>query len=146
MLIDLKPKLDDVDILELLSYSVFPDPAHLDDVRELYRTRPDLKLYGLEDDGELVGLIGYSINEEKWLKIEHLAVYPECRGVGFGRGLILEAIAWENPVVVIAETDEDTVEFYRHIGFQIESLGEVSPGTERFRCTYWVSEADEPGR
>jgi len=51
LLIDLKPKLDDADILELLSYSVFPDPAHLEHVRELYRTRSDLKLYGLEDDG-----------------------------------------------------------------------------------------------
>ena len=29
----------------------------------------------------------------------------------------------------------DAVEFYRKLGFSIESLGEKYPGVERFRCT-----------
>jgi hypothetical protein len=33
-----------------------------------------------------------------------------------------------------AETDKDTVDFYRLCGFTITSLGEPYPGTERFLC------------
>lgn len=140
MLKNLKPLLDDEYIQELLSYSIFPDPDRLDQVIERYHREPDLLLYGLEDEEELVGIIGYSIDQDGILSIHHLAVHPECRGVGFGRGLILEAIAQETPQEVRAETDEEAVDFYRNIGFQIESLGEIYPGVERFRCTYRVTD------
>ena len=35
---------------------------------------------------------------------------------------------------VTAETDKDAVGFYRSCGFEVESLGELYPGIERFRC------------
>jgi ribosomal protein S18 acetylase RimI-like enzyme len=35
-----------------------------------------------------------------------------------------------------AETDEEAVEFYRNIGFSIQSLGEKYPGVDRFKCTF----------
>ena len=35
---------------------------------------------------------------------------------------------------ITAETDRDAVEFYRRVGFEVESLGEQYPGTERFLC------------
>ena len=34
-----------------------------------------------------------------------------------------------------AETDADAVGFYQRCGFEVESLGELYPGAERFRCT-----------
>ena len=35
---------------------------------------------------------------------------------------------------LIAETDQEAVGFYRKCGFKVESLGELYPGVERFRC------------
>lgn len=35
---------------------------------------------------------------------------------------------------LVAETDADAVGFYRHSGFEVMSLGEKYPGTERFSC------------
>jgi hypothetical protein len=37
---------------------------------------------------------------------------------------------------LVAETDQDAVKFYRRWGFQIQSLGEKYPNTERFQCTW----------
>lgn len=44
------------------------------------------------------------------------------------------------PKRVIAETDDEAVDFYRNIGFEVHSLGEKYPGVERFRCIYEVDE------
>jgi len=67
---------------------------------------------------------------------------PEARGAGFGRGMILELLHQFEPVAIEAETDEDAVHFYRSIGFRVESIGEIVPGTERFCCIYDSVEAD----
>ena len=36
---------------------------------------------------------------------------------------------------LVAETDADAIGFYQCCGFAVESLGELYPGVERFRCT-----------
>jgi len=140
---DIKSNVDDDAIRELIGYSVFPDPDALERAIEGYKSDPTLQLFGYESEDEIVGVIGLSMDDEsKKLAIHHLAVKPECRGAGFGRGMILEAIAPLRPNVVVAETDEEAVQFYRWIGFEIESLGESYPGVERFRCTYDTQDAD----
>ena len=88
----------------------------------------------------MVGIIGFRLNEAREMTLTHLAVEPESRGVGFGRGIMLEIIEEVKPVRIVAETDEDAVEFYRNIGFVISSLGEKYPGVERFQCTYEIDE------
>lgn len=136
MLINLKQSLDDKDIQEIIGYSVFPDPDKLEITMEAYRSDESLNLYGIESEGEILGIIGFRLAEGNQLIIEHIAVQPDYRGMDFGRGLILEAINLIKPSEVVAETDDEAVNFYRSIGFQIESLGDKYPGVERFRCTY----------
>jgi ribosomal protein S18 acetylase RimI-like enzyme len=136
LLIDVKARLHEDEIQELLGYAVFPDPENLEKVVSAYKSNAELELYGYESEGEIVGVIGLRIDAAKSLTIDHLAVKPECRGAGFGRGLILEAIALKAPSQVAVETDEESVDFYRSIGFEIESLGEKYPGVEHFRCIY----------
>jgi ribosomal protein S18 acetylase RimI-like enzyme len=138
LLIPLKSKLDESEIQDLLSYSVFPDPDHLERAIHLYKTNEELQLFGYESEEELVGIIGFKMVEPIALEITHIAVKPEYRGAGFGRGLILEAMESNKPAKVIAETDEEAVDFYRNIGFEIESLGEKYPGVERYKCVYTV--------
>lgn len=143
MLVNVKSRIKESDIQELLSYSVFPDPERLQFVISRYENDANLWLFGYESEGIMVGIIGFEVSDNQEMTITHLAVEPESRGVGFGRGIILEIIEDMHPVRIVAETDEETVQFYRNIGFVIRSLGEKYPGVERFLCTYEVEEDTE---
>lgn len=143
MLKDITMQASQPEIKELLSYSVFPDPEAVDEAAAFYQGG-DSRLFGYEEDGLLLGVIGFDVMEDE-LIIRHLAVLPENRGKGYGRGLILELLleVQPKPERVIAETDEEAVNFYRSIGFEVYSLGEKYPGVERFRCMYEVEESEE---
>ena len=144
MLIDLKKRLREEEIRELLAWSVFPDPGRVDEVIERYERSPDWSIAGLDDEEGIVGLIGYRLVGGGFMEVLNLAVDPEARGVGFGRLLLLEAIERERPTVVVAEADEHAVEFFRHVGFVVESLGETAHGEERFRCMFATDYGDGP--
>lgn len=135
MFINVKPRLREAVIRELIELSVFPDPERVEAALKQYEQHPGDELWGYESEGEVVGIIGFR-RHGKEIEILHIAVHPELRGAGFGRGMILELVHQEKPDVVKAETDEEAVDFYRNIGFTIESRGEVYPGVERFACTY----------
>ena len=138
MFISLKERITEPEIQEILGYSVFPDPEHLERTVQRYQSDDQLELYGIESEEEIVGVIGFRLMNGGNINMEHISVKPKRRGEDFGRGLILELIALFKPVSITAETDEEAVEFYRAIGFGIESLGEDYPGIERYRCTYQV--------
>ncbi|WP_090799000.1 GNAT family N-acetyltransferase [Paenibacillus sp. GP183] len=143
MLILIKSRIHEHQIQELLAYSVFPDPDHLEQTIQDYITNEKLELFGYESDDVIVGILGFQQEDRDELTIQHIAVRPDSRGAGFGRGLILEAIAMFKPERVLVETDEEAVNFYRSIGFEINSLGEKYPGVERFVCSYYTdSEID----
>lgn len=138
MLIPIKHRINEESIQELLSYAIFPDPEKLEQETQRYRSEPVLELYGHEEDNDIVGVVGFTIHSNNTLELKHIAVEPGARGNGYGRGLILELIEVKQPLIIEAETDEDSVEFYRSVGFSIVSLGEKSPGVERFKCIYEV--------
>ncbi len=145
MLLNIKKYVDRPEIRELLSYSVFPDPEELELAVLEYKNNPDLQLGGLESEKEIIAVIGYRHVEEGTIEVKHLAVRPDCRGAGFGRGLLLELIAKEKPKRIVAETDEETVEFFRNVGFEIRSLGEKFPGAEKFLCSFQTEVQEEAG-
>jgi ribosomal protein S18 acetylase RimI-like enzyme len=142
MLIPIKHRIKEEAIQTLLSYSIFPDPERINQEIIRYQTDPNLELYGHidedEGDSEILGLVGFILHSDHSLELKHIAVDPECRGIGYGRGLILELIEVKQPTLIRAETDEETVDFYRNVGFAVVSLGERFPGLERFQCTYDV--------
>lgn len=135
MLINLQDKLNDPHIMELLGYSVFPDPEKLDEAVEKYRSNQCI-LMGYRQDDEIIGLIGYERLPKEIIKIHHLSIAYDYRGLGYGRGIILELMELVKPKKVVIETDEDTVDFFRNIGFEITSLGEKEPYHEIFQCTF----------
>jgi ribosomal protein S18 acetylase RimI-like enzyme len=140
VLIQLKSRIHEPEVQELLSYSVFPDPDHLNRALQQYVDKEELHLDGYEDEGQLIGLIGYESTGTSEITIHHIAVLPENRFKNYGRGMISQVLAQYNPDRLIAETDVEAVEFYRNTGFVVYSLGELYPGVERFRC---VLEKDE---
>nr|WP_217504678.1 GNAT family N-acetyltransferase [Paenibacillus taichungensis] len=136
----MKSRIQEPEVQELLSYSVFPDPDHLNRALKQYVDKEELHLDGYEDEGQLIGLIGYESTGTSEITIHHIAVLPENRFKNYGRGMISQVLAKYNPDRLIAETDVEAVEFYRNTGFVVYSLGELYPGVERFRC---VLEKDE---
>ncbi|WP_244862535.1 GNAT family N-acetyltransferase [Paenibacillus sp. J22TS3] len=136
MLLDVKKQVASPEISQLLEYAVYPDEEALSKAIQRYEREEDLELYVLKNEDELIGIIGFQIDEERVLTITHLAISPEHRDQGYGRGIILEVLYAKEPERIIAETDEDAVDFYRSIGFEIVSLGRLAHGVERFRCTY----------
>ncbi|TCZ75134.1 N-acetyltransferase [Paenibacillus albiflavus] len=143
MLINLTSKLTDPNIKELISYAMFPDPERIETALKQYETDEALTLYGYEEDNNIVGLIGVQAEANDKLIIKHIAIQPENRMKGYGRGLILELIEQSKPLIIEAETDVDSVDFYRSIGFTVYSLGDLYPGVERFRCLYEVEPEEE---
>lgn len=142
MLMDIKQRLGEELIQELLSYSIFPDPERLEEEMNAYAAENDRELYGYEDQGQIIGVVGFIVHQNGLLEVKHLAVHPEYRGQGYGRGQILELIELKKPIEIHVETDEESVEFFRNIGFSITSLGERIAGMESYQCVYHV-EAEE---
>lgn len=134
MLKNLKPRLQEPEVQELISYSVFPDSDQVNETVQQYVRQSNLFLTGYEDEEQLVGLIGYEHTGASEITIRHIAVLPENRFKNYGRGMISQLLAEYNPDTLIAETDQEAVEFYRNTGFVVYSLGELYPGVERFRC------------
>lgn len=48
--------------------------------------------------------------------------------------MIKEVVRIHQLTYLEAETDDEAVEFYKRIGFQVRTLGEKYPGVERFHC------------
>ncbi|MFD2612947.1 GNAT family N-acetyltransferase [Paenibacillus gansuensis] len=136
MLTEIKHRVQETEVKELLSCSVFPDPEAVDAAAAAYEANRELSLYGYVEEGELIALIGLELHGDNGVTIRHLAVDPLRRGEGYGRGILLEVLEQLHPVRMTAETDEEGVNFYRNVGFIVESLGEAYPGVERFRCVY----------
>jgi len=140
LFVDIKSRLQDVEISELLDYAVFADEDKLSRTIEQYQSNSNLEIYGYEAEGEVIGILGMKVLEKSILHILHLSIHPDYRGLGYGRGVLMEMIEWKKPVQLIAETDEESVDFYRNIGFTIVSLGELYPGVERFHCVYHTND------
>src|SRR4051812_39905408 len=127
MLRNIKLKIEDTTVIELIESATFPDPENLSAALNAYRNDPELELQGYYLEDQIIGLIGYRMMDNNILVLKHIAVLDEERLHGFGRGMILEVLALKEPQVIIAETDEFTVNFYRSIGFTVESMGEGYP-------------------
>jgi Acetyltransferases len=136
MFISLKDHVHDEEVRQLLAYRAL-DVEQLKQTIDAYENEDFLELYGIAVDGEITGLIGYEYQGEGTLLLRDLVVKPEWRGLGYGRGLILETIALEEPQKLVVETDDETaVEFFRNIGFTIYSRGLDAFGGETFQCIY----------
>ncbi|MDO3410760.1 GNAT family N-acetyltransferase [Saccharibacillus sp. CPCC 101409] len=143
MLQSVKQEVRDPRVAELLALAVFPDPEQIERALKRYEEREDRKLFAYVEDGEKLGVIGFEPTGDKEITLTHIAVGPEHRGLGYGRGMVLELMVQEQPERVVAETDEEAVDFYRSLGFSVIGLGVSSSGLERYRCVYTVDEPEE---
>lgn len=141
MFTNMKERLHEEPVTELLAYAIFPDPEQVEKTIGEYQREEKLELLGYEAEGELVGIVGFLMEGEE-LQLKHIVVAPDYRGFGYGRGQLLELMLLKQPKRVICETEEESVNFFRAIGFEVRSLGEVHPGVERYECFYEVEDTE----
>ena len=142
--VDLRPRLDDRDIRSLLE--VLSGDGHeveVDRIASRYRG-PGTSLLGVVVEksweaiaatpGTPIACIGLEPKGRDEATITALAVLPDWRRQGFATSLVFGACEQLGLRALEAEIDADAVDFYRAIGFAVESLNERDPEVERFRC------------
>ncbi|MDR1942786.1 MAG: GNAT family N-acetyltransferase [Endomicrobium sp.] len=81
----------------------------------LYRSLPNMRVFGIKKSGKLLGFMGVSENE-----IESLFVDPEYFGKGIGKNLIVYAIRDLNlKKISVNEQNQKAFSFYKKFGFKI---------------------------
>ncbi|HDR4707202.1 MULTISPECIES: GNAT family N-acetyltransferase [Bacillus cereus group] len=116
-------------ILNVLQYAVGPSETSLKKAVLFYeRNKATLHRY------EEKACIGIEIIGAKKARICHIAVIPQYRHKGIALQMIKEVVRIHQLTYLEAETDDEAVEFYKKIGFQVRSLGEKYPEVERFHC------------
>ncbi|MCU5000992.1 GNAT family N-acetyltransferase [Bacillus tropicus] len=116
-------------ILNVLQYAVGPSETSLKKAVLFYEMNK-----GTLHKYEEKACIGIEIIGAKKARICHIAVVPQYRHNGMAVQMIKEVVRMYQLTYIEAETDDEAVEFYKNIGFQIKSLGEKYPGIERFHC------------
>lgn len=96
---------------------------------------PALAVIGVVD-GDVIAFAAYAVEPDR-LVLEYIAVASDRRGVGLGARLV-DAVRRARPdLPLIAETDDDAVDFYRALGFSVDAAPRDArwPDRRRYRCT-----------
>lgn len=122
------------------------DDKKITKIVDLYISESCRFFYALLEDNVPQAIIGISVRKEANQEapsatILHIAVDDHLRTRGIGRKLIDEVIEKHSLASIQAQTDQDSMEFYRTCGFSISSLGELYPGVERFLCEKKINSA-----
>ena len=133
ILADVKPNLFDPEVLALLKPSVYkPTPKRLKDRAEKYTEDKNVFAYACKSSEKYIGIVVFRA-ENNTAEILDIAVKPEYRKHGIGRKLI-DFILNQFPVdIIIAETDNDAVGFYKKCGFTVAPAESIDD-TERYSC------------
>lgn len=111
------------------------EPDADESARILEQDLPRLRVLGVERRSDLVAFVAYDVTPSA-VTIEYIAVSEREQGHGLATGLIGAIRAREPGRVLVAETDDDAVGFYRRLGFLVEPAAPDArwPGRARYRC------------
>lgn len=138
IIIDIKPILKMSNILTVLAESVhMPTEEKLKKRADGYIYNINVVAYGYKCDGVICGLIVLDTAKKEEIVILDLVVSKSNQQTGIGRKLVEYALYNLNPNTLIAETDDEAVDFYRKCGFIISNLGEKYPNIIRYECKYF---------
>lgn len=90
-------------------------------------------LLGCFAEKDLIGMIGIKQDIDLKFIIKHISVLPEHRLLGIGKQLVDEIMKRFQVNKLCAETDDESVGFYRSIGFDCQ--GFMGKHGQRYLCT-----------
>ena len=101
-----------------------------------YMSSETTKIFGYYCDNQVIGIIVISQNQDESHEIKGIAVNSKFRKHGIGKRLI-HYVCDELPIsMLLAETDDDAVGFYRRCGFETQAFIRTFDSGEcwRYRC------------
>ena len=134
-----KVATNDLELPGVISFSIgYPTKDKILEVIASYKN-VDNQLYGAYLNNQLISIIGLSSNPDQAITVRHISTLPEFRGCRVGT-LLLNNIK-ENYVncKMYAETDEESVGFYRKHGFKCTPF-QGKHSNLRFSCELAKSE------
>ena len=136
MFVDIKEKIANPEILNILAACVFDNSAKaMAKKAEDYRQHEEWLFYGWQENGKIVGVCGYIVHPTK-VEILSIAVSKEAQWQGIGSRMII-ALQEKYNLPLEAETDDDAIGFYKKRGFT--STPFEKHGVRRWTCLLPVS-------
>lgn len=134
---DGKDLLDDPALQQLAALSMYmPAPEKVARRVHAWQADPGVRVFALDTGGEWKSILVIADRGEGAYEILSVATRPSARNRGYAGRLVKHAQQVLPMRSLIAETDDDAVDFYRQIGFDVTSLGETYAETERYLCRY----------
>jgi len=122
------------DLPEVITPSIgYPTLEKVQQVVETYK-RDDRRLIGCFLDQKLLGVIGVELSCLE-VTIKHISVLENFRLQGIGKQLIQYAMNYFSMDTFLAETDRESVGFYRGLGFECFAVN-GKQGPRRYTCRY----------
>lgn len=108
-----------------------PTPEKIAQVLQSYQQQNQF-LIGAFSAENLVAVIGFELHDMQ-VTIRHISVVDKFRNQGIGKSLIHNLINAYKPSIVSLETDEESVNFYKKLGFICEPF--ASKYGIRYHCS-----------
>ncbi|MBP2100714.1 GNAT family N-acetyltransferase [Enterococcus rivorum] len=83
---------------------------------------------------ELLGIIIIEQKDAQTIIIQGIACELTFRNQGIGRKMVNYIIDICQPTTILAETDDDAIDFYKKLGFNMEMQKEKYPENTRYLC------------
>ncbi len=135
-IVEVKAMIKNSDLRTILAISVYnPTNERLINLADQYIANPNIEIYAMKENDIYKGVVVIGINNIKAIEILNIAVSTSFQKLGIGSSLINHVIDLYHPDKMIAETDDDAVEFYGKKGFHIMPLGDKhGSGRMRYQC------------
>ena len=122
---------------EIYKHCMFmPTEEKFNNKVDLFLNDNSVKIFACFEQHKILGVMVVSFIEQQKIEIIGIAVDASVRGKGVGSYIINQVINNYGLLSVYAETDNDTVGFYRNNGFNIVEFSEIY-GDEtvvRYKC------------
>ena len=130
---DIKEIITEPDILKLLAPSVYnPTEERLLNRAKKYQEDENSNIYAYKHNGQYKGIVIFKIANNSSTILD-IAVKPEYQGQGIGSKLIDFIFNSFNTQNITAETDNDSIGFYKKYGFIVADT-KVEFDTKRYVC------------
>ena len=103
---------------------------------DLFLNDNSIKIFACFEQDEVLGVMVVSFIEQKKIEIIGIAVNSSVRGKGIGSYMINQVVNDYGLLSVYAETDNDSVGFYRNNDFSIVEFSEIygDEAVVRYKC------------
>ena len=103
---------------------------------DLFLNDNSVKIFACFEQDKILGVMVVSFIEQKKIEIIGIAVNSSVRGKGIGSYMINQVVNDYGLLSVYAETDNDSVGFYRNNDFSIVEFSEIYGGEPvvRYKC------------